>query len=677
MLICTFTVKTNAQNADWRNYIEQLAEEEDVNANAMDNIYEELLYLESNPMNLNNITRKELEMLPLLSLEEVDLIITFLEKNRPVVTVYELRNVPNLNFKTIQLIIPFFTVTREGSESKIEENRGSELTNNIKYGRNELQLRFDKTLTQRSGYGEFPDSILERYPNRKYHGEDFYNSIRYSYRYREKIQMGFTAEKDAGESGYDHYGFHFIINDVEIGNNIATLKTLSFGDYRLSFGQGLILNNDYFGSKSWSIDNVSKRTIKPKRHFSTAESGFYRGGAAIFEINDLSITAFYSNRLIDANLSSEGCITSFKVDGLHRTPLEISKKRNTREQVSGANINFRRNRFQAGVSGVYYEYSRMHNPTERDYNLYYLRNSSNYNASLDYSYQLPGFIFSGESAVSKNGSVATLNLMQYRPTTELSFTLLHRYFPVTYNALYAQAFSEGSRVQNEQGFYIGAAFKPFKKLTANTYIDFVKFPWYKYGVDAPSSATDIYMLSTYTITRNSYFEARYKYKMKEKNMAYPDSKSRTVLPYDTHKLRLRYSYETTNGYNFRTSADFARYKVENFPKETGMMISQNLSYRGKGKVSGDAYFAWFNADTFYARLYSYERNLMSTFYMPSFYGKGVRVALSAKYEISSSVTISIKAGHTNYFNRDEIGSGTEKIDGNSRTDLYTFLRLWF
>src|SRR5690554_793047 len=684
LLICAFSSNAYAQNVNWRSSVEQLAEEE-VNPINVENIYEELLYLESNPFNLNSVTREELEKLPLLNLDEVKSIIEFLERNRPIMTVYELRNVPKLNFKTIQLIIPFFTVSIEETDNKNVLNNGKQTANALKHGRNEIQLRFDKTLSPRAGYGEFSDSILEKYPNRKYRGENFYHSLRYSYRYRDKIQMGFTAEKDAGEpflesgysKGYDHYGFHIIVSDIEIANNIGSLNTLALGDYRLSFGQGLVLNNDFFGSKSWSIDNVAKRTIKPKRHFSTAESGYFRGGAALFEIRDISITTFYSNRLIDTNLSDEGDITSFKVDGLHRTLLEISKKRNTREQVVGTNINFRRNRFQVGINGVYYEYNRMFNPTERDYNLYYLRDMSNYNTSVDYSYQLPGFIIAGESAISKNGSVATLNTMQYRPSADLSFTILHRYFPVTYNALHAQAFSEGSRVQNEQGLYLGASLKPLKRFTTSAYIDFIKFPWYRYGVDAPSNAIDIYLLSSYSFSENSFLEARYKYKMKEKNMAYPDTKSRTVLPYDTQKIRFRYSLDAYNGWNLRTTADFAKYKVEHFPNEYGMMISQNLSYRGFGRVTGDAFIAWFNAETYNARLYSYERNLLPTFYMPSFYGKGVRIALSAKYGISSSITFSLKAGYTNYFNRDSIGSGTEMIDGNNRTDIYTYLRWRF
>jgi hypothetical protein len=255
--------------------------------------------------------------------------------------------------------------------------------------------------------------------------------------------------------------------------------------------------------------------------------------------------------------------------------------------------------------------------------------------------------------------------------------LLHRYYPTTYNALHAQSFSEGSRIQNENGLFIGAVFKPFRRFIVNTYLDLVKFPWWKYGVDGPSKATDFYFIGTYTLSPQSYLEARYKFKMKEKNLDHPEQENKSVLPYTTNKIRLRYNHEYDSGWNLRTTVDFAQYTAKYQPSERGIMISQNIAYRGESPLKGDAYLAWFNTDTYNSRLYSYERNLLSTFYMPFFYGKGVRLALSAKYEITSSLTFSTKAGYTNYFNRDVIGSGTELINGNSRTDIFTYIRWRF
>ena len=73
------------QPGDWRKFVEQLAEE-GMNEASIEKMYEELLQLENDPINLNTVTREQLENFPLLSMEEADAIFHFLEKNRPIYT---------------------------------------------------------------------------------------------------------------------------------------------------------------------------------------------------------------------------------------------------------------------------------------------------------------------------------------------------------------------------------------------------------------------------------------------------------------------------------------------------------------------------------------------------------------------------------------------------------------
>ncbi len=680
-LSCVFTLffalfvatSSHAQVNDWRNYLERMAEEE-MNAEMIENLYEELLSLEKNPINLNTVTREQLESFPLLNNEQIEGMIRFLQKYRPLATVYELRNIPQLDYETVERIIPFFCV--EKGDKKEPYPSFSEMYRN---GKRDMQLRFDKTLTKRSGYRDYSDSILQKYPNRKYVGEDFYSSLRYSFRFKDKLQFGLTAEKDAGEplytkgypKGFDHYGFYCM------ANNIGNIKRVVVGDYRLSFGQGLVLNNDFIVNKAWAIDNIARRTMLPKRHFSTAESGFFRGASMVYQLNRVDVTAFYSYRKIDANLSKEDEITSFKTDGLHRTLSERSKKRNATEQVLGGNINYRNNRFQLGVSSLYSFFNKPIYPTVRDYNIYHFRGSHNFNIGIDYSYRLPNLLFAGETARSQNGAVATLHAVHFYPSSSLSVSALHRYFPVSYHALYARAFSEGSDVRNEQGVFLGATYKPFYSFSLTAFIDYAYFPWLKYNVSLPSHSADIYLLSSYAFSRFNSIEARIKYKQKMKNKRFETDRSFRVLPYDTYKFRLRYSHELSTGWLLRTNVDFVSYKEDMSSAQRGYMFSQNIGYRGQKPLSADFFMAYFNADTNNARLYSYERNLLNTFYMPSFYGKGCRLVLSTKYIVKTNLSFSVKMGHTRYFNRHQIGSGTERIDGNRRTDLFTYLRWSF
>ncbi len=94
-------------------------------------------------------------------------------------------------------------------------------------------------------------------------------------------------------------------------------------------------------------------------------------------------------------------------------------------------------------------------------------------------------------------------------------------------------------------------------------------------------------------------------------MTWPDEYSTSVLPYATHKNRIRYTHTFRSGWESRTTADIARYTEKHFPPETGYMLSQNIGYRGKGPFTGDLYLAFFNAESYDVRLYSYEKNLLT------------------------------------------------------------------
>lgn len=105
----------------------------------------------------------------------------------------------------------------------------------MKYGKQEVLTRLDVPFYTRKGY------------QKNYLGPAMYHSLRYGYRYGDYLQMGITAEKDAGEpffalhneKGYDYYSIYFLLR------NLGKLKTLALGNYRLSFGQGLVVSTDF------------------------------------------------------------------------------------------------------------------------------------------------------------------------------------------------------------------------------------------------------------------------------------------------------------------------------------------------------------------------------------------------------------------------------------------------
>lgn len=95
------------------------------------------------------------------------------------------------------------------------------------------------------------------------------------------------------------------------------LKSLAIGDYKVSFGQGLVISSDFSPGRSALVSQAERRTNGFRRHFSTNENDFFRGAAATVNWNKFDISLFYSYRKLDAGVDSN-LVRSFKTDGLHR-----------------------------------------------------------------------------------------------------------------------------------------------------------------------------------------------------------------------------------------------------------------------------------------------------------------------------------------------------------------------
>ena len=100
-----------------------------------------------------------------------------------------------------------------------------------------LVTRYGRVLEKSVGYDK-PSTPGANY----YLGSPDKIFIRYSYNYKNLLQWGLLADKDAGEQlfkgsqkqGFDFYSFHFFARKLSI------IKTLAIGDFTVSFGHGLI-----------------------------------------------------------------------------------------------------------------------------------------------------------------------------------------------------------------------------------------------------------------------------------------------------------------------------------------------------------------------------------------------------------------------------------------------------
>lgn len=650
----------------WMQYVESLAEETE-NTEQIETLYTDLSNLAQHPLNINTATQEQFKLLPFLSDIQIEAILNYRKRYGDMATLYELKNIEVLDWSTIELLLSFVYA----GEAK-QQKRPLNLKNALKYGKNELVLRYDRALQEKQGYHSQPDSILNKYPNSVYIGEPFYHSVRYSYTYDDRLQAGLVTEKDAGEpfwnthrKGYDYYSAHLLLR------NMGWLKTFSLGDYKASFGQGLVMSQDYTPGRSAILTQAERRNNGFRRHYSTNENDFLRGIASTARWKKFELSLFYSSRKLDGSIN-DSSITSFKTDGLHRTQGDWEKRHAVTMQTYGGNICYVSSNIVVGLTTIAYDYGRYSvEPEARPYNLFYFRGSGNINAGVNYLFKYGRTRLFGETAISKNGALATINTLQWTPVSYASGIILYRSYAKDYQAYFGNSFSQNSTTQNEQGFYIGTQLTPISNWKLSLYADIFRFPWLKYGVDAPSSGKEYMAQIDYSVWRKLSTYVRYRYRQKESNRTIDNQPEIAILPYEQQRIRWQLIYTPITDLNFRTSADFTIYDENEGSNSNGWMLAQSIAWKPKQRpLQADLYFAYFNTDDYDSRLISYEKNLLYVYNTPSFYGEGTRLAGVLRYYLYSKLSITAKIGWTHYMdNRESIGTALESINGIDKTDL--------
>lgn len=648
------SIPVHAQQAEWEPLLHEIFDIEQIESADAEQLMEVLTDLEANPIDLNSATREDLEQITFLSEQQIEEIIEYVYKYDGMRTLNELSLIESLDYVHRQLLT-FFVYVKE------DEKKGfPKLSTIAKYGKHEFlatgKIPFYERRGDKNGYLGYP----------------YRHSLKYTFNYGEYLKVGFIGAQDAGEpfftdgngAGYDHYSFYVQIK------KLGRLKSFVAGRYRMKMGMGLVMNTDVGFGKTMTLSSLGRSANMLRGYSSRSSARYLQGAAATVElVRGLDLTGFFSYRSIDATLSKDNrSVQTILTDGYHRTPLEMAKKNNTRQLATGANISFRHKEWHVGVSGVYTHFNRQLKPIadpnnvsqSQRYRLHRPVGDSFWNVSADYGFMRPRFSIFGETALSDNHAMATINNINWQLSSEFSLVAVQRYFSEKYTTIYGRTFSEGGDVQNENGLYLGAQWQVGKHLLLSGYTDIVHFPFERYGVGASSTVWDNQLSATYS--RGSLtIMGRYRIKSKEKNN---DDKSALIADI-TQRGRLAVAWKGAR-WSLGTQADVVhdRYKTS----EMGWMVSQSVGYSFRTLLQCHANIGYFHTDGYNSRIYTYEKNLLNTFSFPSFYGKGIRYAFMLRASLSSHLLTILKLGTTKYFDRDHISEGLQRIDHSSMTE---------
>ena len=470
--------------------------------------------------------------------------------------------------------------------------------------------------------------------------------------------------------GYDSYtGYLFL-------QNLGRLKTLALGHYRASFGYGLVMNMGFSMGKSMTLSSMNRKGKGFIKHTSVDEGSYLQGVGATYTLGKRwDLSACYSFREMDGNVEDQ-FIKSLKTDGYHRLTKDLEKKNSFNNHLIGCNLSYNGKYVEYGLTAVYNHFNKMLNPDYRDYNRYYPRGKNFYNAGVHYKVYMKRFIFSGETAIDKQGAVSTLNMLTYSPDVNTTFTFINRYYDKRYQSLYASSFSENSRLQNEAGIYIGLESSLFSPLKILCYGDFFYFPWKRYQVDRRRT-TGVEGVCQLGYSHNNSLSMLVKYSYKHYAKNYTSSnEQKYVLPYIRQRLHYQLSYVPIENTLLKTTVEYIRAGFWKQRMGQGVLVGETL----KGElpafpIQASLAAAWFYTDNYDSRVYFYEPSVLYAFSMFSFYGKGTRLAVNLKYTYHRWLTIQAKWGWTHYMDRNRISSGTEEIMGSNKADLQFQVRV--
>lgn len=720
LLLCIFICETSLLNAqstmEWDDFVQDLYEqyanqEEDdeeleTEDAGLDVLIDELYEIHLSPVNLNDLKTKEgsnelqtqttdrLAQLPFLTRQQIEALVYYVNEHYPVRTLGELMLIRELDYLTRMRLMLFCYAGEPSTEGNYSLRRL------WRFAQHELIARTDIPLYTKDGYQDKPQSVIEKSPNKIYRGNSNYHSLRYQVKSMHRITAGFQIEKDAGEDYFDY------ISGYAMLNQIGKIRTLIVGDYKLSFGQGLVINNGMSFGKSagWGLFSNASVAHGIRKHSSMSESNHFRGAAIDYTLGENShFTAFLSYQNVDGTLrtNNNNAISSLKTDGLHRTLLERSKKGIVHELSAGGNYSYYHKGWLLGLTGIITHFSmplapKFNTPSSL-YRQFYPQGTIFSAVGASYSYRRNRWIVQGEYAFSTsngvddhtvqtsnvgssnpNTGIAAVNSMRYRLNSYTFLSALVRYYDARYATIYSKAFGENSRPQNEVGAFVGITAEPWTKVNLEAYIDCFQSPKQRYRASAGAKGIEGQLKMTYNPSERTTWQIRYRLKSKQQDVKVGNDATR--LYYATrHDLRIQWNYRLNEQFLLKTTASGTYCMNPSSPDEMGYLLTQHLRWERqikgmRGKQRADISLTYFNTDSYASKVYTNEPSLLYTMGMTSLFYQGMKVVALYSTNVSSRLSLTCKLSATKYFNRDTIGTGLEMINASHKEDIQLQLR---
>ncbi len=560
----------------------------------------DLYALHDTPIDLNHTSDEELSQLRFLSPRQIDDILLYADKH-PFVSLYELRLIPSLEDYEIRDLLPFVRISNQQSETLHQQPSIKEV---FAHAHHELLTRVD--VRDIEGY-EGTDPV--------------YVQARYRFDYRRRVVFGARLQRPPGGKAQDlQYGAY-----VQLRDPSPHLHTLVAGNFQAGFGQGLVLAPVFHAGKSMYVVSAGQ-SREGLRYYSSVDGEGLYGAGATFRFRwgkqtRLDASALYSMRRANDSV---------------------------RHHLLGANITFRHRKLELQLTAVENLWSDSVRPyRDARYNRHYFRgrNQAVFGASVRYNHGW--FDAFAEIAIAQNNTPslfapALIAGSRFYPCDGVSLIALYRYYSPYFDNALGYAFSETSRINDENGGYLGFDITRLRRWRFTGYADVFYFSGYKYGMGSDTATLGYDVLAEARHIRQDWWLSLRARVRKKGSPA-------------TFSLRAQWDY-TSGPLSLRTTAEANLTRSKTSPLSYGYTVYQDASLdcsrlsslNTKVPLSVQFRVQWFDAREWTNRLYAYEHDVLYAFSVPATYGLGGRAYLCLRWQIIPRLALYGKLSETIY-----------------------------
>ena len=592
-------------------------------------------YHPEKPLDINKATAGELLEPGVISAQLIAGLISYREQLGPFLNNYELQAIPGWELEDIRKLLQYARVLTG------IDTRQQQLSEGFLSGTNDLVVRWGTSGRNSDRYGQSLNS----------EGPYFTRALRYRHTFDGRMSYGITAESDPGEAifrksnrhGFDFYSAHLYIR--QLGPRV---RSLALGDYSARFGQGLLLQSGFAPGKSAETALLARNGRKINQYTAFGEALFFRGaGATLACGKKTELTVFYSSRRRDANTKvlyspdssrMETIFTSFQTSGLHRDSTEVADEKTVREQTGGVSLTYISQSGQISVNTLNILFDKSWAPAPAAYRLYTFRGRYLGAGSADYQWRYRNLFLFGETAVSGNGGVSTLNGAIASVHKNATITVMHRQLGARYQSVYAAPFAEVSGASNENGLFLGADVRWTRRWQINAYADVWRHPWLRYGVNAPSAGHEY--LARVQWQKGKVLTASAWWQSETKQANDPAEGASGLISIRRDRFRVHVISKISMSLESRSRAEWSWYRPETGGTARGFMAYQEFVFRPVERAfSGSFRYTVFDTDSYDSRIYTYENDLFSAVSIPAFSGSGSRVFVNLKWRLSERLKL--------------------------------------